>query len=163
MYHITDYTQFYGVVSRASNIGHGFEEYTVDMFREDFPQFFDAGLESFAPETITEMTVRRASESIQPDKWLQDWRYACGLYAAHYLTLYLRNYNPSPHSAAEAAATGSVSGVVKRATLGDSSVEYDTSAVTQATTEWGDLNATSYGQQLATMARLVGMGGMAVI
>lgn len=40
---------------------------------------------------------------------------------------------------------------------------YDTEALTKATEKWGGLNATQYGQTLATMARLVGMGGMTVI
>ena len=50
-------------------------------------------------------------------------------------------------------------GVVKSAGLGDSSVSYDTDALTKATADWGDLNATQYGQLLAAKARLVGMGG----
>ena len=39
---------------------------------------------------------------------------------------------------------------MKSATLGDSSVTYDTSALTAGTEDWGDLNATTYGQMLAT-------------
>ena len=52
---------------------------------------------------------------------------------------------------------------MKSATLGDSSVSYDTSALTAGTENWGDLNATQYGQLLATKARLVGMGGSYVL
>ena len=54
-------------------------------------------------------------------------------------------------------------GVVKSAALGDSSVSYDTDALTRATADWGDLNATQYGQLLAARARLAGMGGTYVI
>ena len=49
------------------------------------------------------------------------------------------------------------------ATLGDSSVTYDTAALTRATEGWGDLNATQYGQMLATRAPRAGMGGTYVI
>lgn len=164
--------QFYGVINRASNIGEGGSSYTLEMFRSDFPQFFKASTDvesgetallPFVPGSVLEMLLTQANEAIQPDKWMDAWRYACGLYVAHYATLYLRSFANDPHTAAEAAATGTVNGVVKSATLGDSSVSYDTSAVTEALKEWGDLNATSYGQQLATRARIVGMGGTVVI
>lgn len=88
---------------------------------------------------------------------------ACGLYVAHYATLYLRTYSDGSDTPTQAAATGALVGVVKSATLGDSSVSYDTSALTKATENWGDLNATQYGQMLATKARLVGLGGSYVI
>ena len=52
---------------------------------------------------------------------------------------------------------------MKSETLGDTSVTYDTAALTKATEDWGSLNATQYGQILATEARLVGMGGTLVI
>lgn len=54
-------------------------------------------------------------------------------------------------------------GVVASAKLGQDSVTYDTDALTKATEDWGDLNATQYGQLLATKARLVGMGGSYVL
>lgn len=162
--------QFFGVVGRAANIGHGKGGYTLEMFQADFPQFFkkqtgdeEVAVIPFLPATVLQEIINQANAAVQPDKWLDGWRYAVGLYVAHYATMYLRNFSEDPQSAAQAAATGSVSGVVKRATLGDSSVEYDTTAVTQALSEWGDFNATSYGQQFATRARLVGMGGMGVI
>ena len=62
-----------------------------------------------------------------------------------------------------AAATGALVGVVASAKLGQDSVTYDTDALTKATEDWGDLNATQYGQLLATKARLVGMGGSYVL
>lgn len=162
---------FLGVVGRASNIGHGKGDYTPEMFQSDFPQFYrkeedDAGdvvWTPFLPETVLQEIINQANAAVQPDKWLDGWRYAAGLYTAHYATMYLRSFSEDPQTAAQAAATGSVSGVVKSAALGDSSVSYDTEAVTKALSEWGDFNATSYGQQFATRARLIGMGGMGVI
>ena len=163
---------FFGVVGRASNVGNRIRgNYTPQMFRCDFPQFYKTTVydevytecKPFIPPTILQEIINQANAAVQPDKWLDGWRFAVGLYVAHYATLYLRSYNDDPQTASQAAATGSVSGVVKRAALGDSSVEYDTSAVTTALSEWGDFNATSYGQQFATRARLVGMGGMGII
>ena len=54
---------------------------------------------------------------------------------------------------------GALVGIVKSATLGDSSVSYDTTSVTQGTADWGDLNGTTYGQMLANRAKLIGAAG----
>ena len=47
--------------------------------------------------------------------------------------------------------------------MGDTTVSYDNEAITEASAKWGSWNATQYGQQLVTMARMIGMGGMYVI
>ena len=56
-----------------------------------------------------------ANTAVQPDKWLDSWRFAVGLYAAHYVTLYLRSYSavgessavlPVPQAAAALQAEG---------------------------------------------------------
>ena len=73
--------------------------------------------------------------------------------------MYLKTYAASSATPQQAAATGALVGVVSSAKLGNASVTYDTDALTKATEGWGDLNATIYGQMLATQARLVGMGG----
>lgn len=155
--------QFFGVKSAAANIGHGTGAYAEEMFRADFPQFYTAEGVSLVPEAVLDEFIAQANASIQPDKWLNGWRYACGLYVAHYATLYLRTYAASSATPAQAAATGATIGVVESATLGDTSIRYDTAALTKATQDWGDLNATQYGQQLATRARMAGMGGSYVI
>lgn len=157
------FNQFYGVLARASNIGRQEGNYTAEMFASDFPQFFDANGKSLLPETILDEFLRMTNSSIQPDKWLESWRYAAGLYLAHNATLYLRGFRDYSDSAANAAATGQVLGTVKSATLGDASVSYDDGSATMATQGWGDLNATQYGQLLATKARLIGMGGSYVL
>lgn len=156
--------QFLGVRAAAANIGHSQGNYTAEMFQEDFPQFSDEAMRSLVPCAILLEFIHQANAAIQPDKWLDGWRYACGLHVAHQATLYLRTYSAEGSSTpAEAAATGALVGVVKSAALGDSSVSYDTDALTKATANWGDLNATQYGQLLATRARLVGMGGTYVL
>lgn len=156
--------QFYGVRAMVANIGQSQGNYTAEQFQEDFPQFFTAGTEEtpaacLVPATMLAEIIAMANACVQPDKWLESWRYAVGLYVAHYSTLYLRTYAPSNSSPQQAAASGALVGVVKSATLGDSSVSYDTSAVTKGTEDWGDLNATTYGQMLANRAKLVGLGG----
>ena len=156
--------QFYGVRAMAANIGQSQGNYTAEQFQQDFPQFFTAGTEEnpsmcLVPSTMLAEIINMANACVQPDKWLESWRYAVGLYVAHYATLYLRTYAESSPTAAQAAASGALVGVVKSATLGDSSVSYDTTAVTKGTEDWGDLNSTTYGQMLANRAKLVGLGG----
>ena len=107
--------------------------------------------------------IRMANVSIQPDKWLDGWRYAVGLYVAHYVTISLRGYAASNETPAAAAASGALVGMVKSAKLGDASVTYDTAAITAGTEDWGDLNSTTYGQILANRAKLIGMSGTYVI
>lgn len=156
--------QFYGVRGMAANIGQTQGNYTAEQFQQDFPQFFTLGTEEnpsvcLVPATMLTEIINMANACVQPDKWLESWRYAVGLYVAHYATLYLRTYAESNATPQQAAASGALVGVVKSATLGDSSVSYDTTAVTKGTEDWGDLNSTTYGQMLANRAKLVGLGG----
>lgn len=153
--------QFAGAAAAAANLSRESGGYTLEMFMLDFPQFFTGGPPPFPAEEF----VRQANAVIQPDRWLEGWRYACGLYAAHNATLYLRAVpdGEGPLSPSQLAAAGAAVGVVKSAQLGDSSVTYDTGSVQAATERWGDLNSTQYGQLLASRARLVGMGGCFVI
>lgn len=151
--------QFAGVRAAAANISREKGAYTAELFQEDFPQFFNEAMICLVPPAMLEEFIRQANAAIAPDKWTDGWRYCCGLYVAHQASLYLRTYAESSATPAQAAATGALVGVVKSAALGDSSVSYDTDALTKATSDWGDLNATQYGQILATRARLAGMGG----
>lgn len=155
--------QFYGVRAAAANIGQTQGDYTAEQFQEDFPQFFNAEGVCLVPTTMLTEIINMANACVQPDKWLESWRYAVGLYVAHYATLYLRTYAESNTTPQQAAASGALVGVVQSATLGDSSVRYDTTAVTKGTDDWGDLNATTYGQMLANRAKLIGAAGTLVI
>ena len=155
--------QFFGVKAAAANIGTGVGDYTVEQFREDYPQFFNSEGHFLGSLPMLEQIIQMANVSIQPDKWLDSWRYAVGLYVAHYATLSLRGYAASNETPQQAAASGALVGMVKSATLGDASVTYDTAAITAGTEDWGDLNSTTYGQILANRAKLIGMSGTYVI
>lgn len=155
--------QFYGVKGMAANIGQSQGNYTVEQFRQDYPQFFNSEGYFLGSLPMLQEIIRMANVSIQPDKWLDSWKYAVGLYVAHYATLSLRGYAASNETPEQAAASGALVGVVSSATLGDASVSYDTAALTKGTEDWGDLNSTTYGQMLANRAKLIGMMGTLVI
>lgn len=156
-------------------------EYTAEMFRQDFPQFTkmipeeneesqdEAGERSggatvsLVPEAMLALFIQQANDSVLPSRWGSTWRYAAGLYTAHFASLYLKPYAAGSENTAQAAGSADQTGVVKSASMGDTTISYDNSAITAGMEKWGTWNATQYGSQLITMARMVGMGGMYVI
>ena len=158
---------FEGAKQTAANVPqlgeHG--DYTAEMFRTDFPQFYSTGDPQgpLLPESMLQTFIDQANDSVLPSRWGSMWRYAAGLYVAHFAAMYLKTYSPSSDSAAQVANGAAQVGVVKTATMGDTSIGYDNSAITAGTEKWGTWNATQYGAQLVTMARMVGMGGVYAI
>ncbi|GLB31002.1 hypothetical protein LAD12857_29250 [Lacrimispora amygdalina] len=161
--------QFNGLISAAANMPQPGElgTYTSDMFLADFSQFKQSGQEdqviSLVPDPMLQVFVNNANASILPSRYCEIWRYAAGLYVAHFSALYLKTYSDGSLTPARAAATGQQTGLVKEATMGDTTISYDNEAITEASAKWGSWNATQYGQQLVTMARMIGMGGTYVI
>ena len=152
--------KFEAAKKQASNLTQPGEQgtYSTEMFLEDVPQFTD-----LLPEGILTTCLTQVNDSVLPSRWGSMWRYAAGLYLAHFGAMYLKTYAPESSSASQVAAAAQPAGVIKSATMGDTQISYDNSAVTIGTEKWGSWNATQYGQQLATLARLVGMGGMYVV
>ena len=168
-------SRFMAARATAANVPTPGEQgsYSPDMFYMDFPQFTKRippgeeggaeSVESLVPEGILNMFVDQANDSVLPSRWGSMWRYAAGLYTAHFAALYLKTWAPGSDNSGQAAGSAAQPGAVKSATMGDTSISYDNSAVTAGTEKWGAWNATQYGSQLVTMARLVGMGGMYAI
>ena len=165
---------FQAAKDTAANIPNPGERgtYTPTVFLEDFPQFCQIyeligedkpHYKSLIPESMLQLFVDQANDSVLPSRWGSTWRYAAGLYVAHFVSMYLKTYSPGSQSTGQAAAGAQPVGAVKTTTMGDTSVSYDNSAITAGVEKWGSWNGTQYGQQLVTMARLVGMGGMYVI
>lgn len=146
----------------AANVPHPGEQgaYTQDMFSEDFPQFTNLSGASLVPDRIMGTFIAQVNDSVLPSRWGSMWRYAAGLYVAHFSALYLKTYADSSKSAAQVSAGAAQVGAVKSADMGDTSISYDNSAITAGTEKWGTWNATQYGAQLVTMARMLGIGGM---
>lgn len=137
--------------------------YTVEMFKSDFPQFTGENGASLVPAGMLDNFIARVNDTILPGRWGVDWRYAAGLFMAHYCAMYLKTYAPSSGSTTAAANGADQVGIVKSATMGDTSVSYDASAITAGTEKWGAWNATVYGSQLITMARLAGIAGSFIV
>lgn len=161
--------QFISIRSRASNItSPSDEDYTKAMFFEDFPQFTamkDDGtgtmvLTSHVPESVLEQFIDMANDAILKLRWFEKWRYGCGLYVAHFSSLYLKSYSETPlENPQDVASLGDSKGVLASASLGDASVSFSVDAVSRGTELWGSWNSTIYGQQLAALARILAIGG----
>ena len=145
----TIYDAFHSAKSTAANIPQPGEQgsYTIPAFLEDFPQFCqeeytvmgsgEIRRKSLIPETMLQTFVDQANDSVLPSRWGSMWRYAVGLYVAHFSTMYLKTYSPCSQSTGQAAGNAEQKGVVKTVSMGDTSVSYDNSAVTAGTEKWG--------------------------
>ena len=154
---------FEGLKAVASGIGQQQTgTYTSAKFLVDIPQFKATGGTSLVPDAMLGTFVNMANQAVHPDAWGASYEYAAGLFVAHHAALYLKSYSANG-SATPAGAIGENIGVVKSATMGDTSVTYDNSAVTAGTEKWGTWNATQYGAQLVTMARGLGITGSFIV
>lgn len=150
--------------ARASGIVDGCQgAYTESMFLEDYPPFKNKTTgNNFVPSAMMNTLLSMCNDIVSPDRWGEVWRLAAGLFVAHYATLYLKTIQNSPEGSnnmAQASASGQMFGVVNSASLGDASVSYDTSIATNLTTNWGQWNLTAYGQQYASLAKMMCMCG----
>lgn len=72
--------QFSGIRAAAADLGQSVGSYTAAQFKEEYSQFCDADGKCFLPDVQLDELVKMANASIQPDKWLDSWHYAVGLY-----------------------------------------------------------------------------------
>jgi hypothetical protein len=159
-----------GLKTAAANMVVGESgDYTADMFVEDYPQFAtldgDGNPLPLVPPGMLNTFIEMANSAIIPARWREMWRLAAGLFTAHYCKLYLDGYSPASedNNPMTAAASGTMVGSPTSGSLGDASVSYNAREIQAATEKWGAWNASSYGLQLVTMARLLGMAGSYII
>lgn len=159
-----DYFRVEQLKATASGIVDGRPgAYSKAMFIADYPPFKDkTSGECLVPEPMITVILNMCNNIVSEDRWGESWRLAAGLFVAHYATLYLRTIKDNPEgstSAEGAVGSGTLYGIISSASLGDASVSYDTSAATNLTTNWGQWNLTAYGQQYASLAKMMCMGG----
>jgi hypothetical protein len=109
------------------------------------------------PFPVILLFIALASASLVQARWLDTWIMAMGLFVAHFATLYARSDGNPNSTVGQAAASGLAFGVQVAKSVGDVSVNYQ---AVQGIEDWGAWNLTSFGQQLATFARVIGMGPM---
>ena len=135
-----------------------YPEFTRSDFLDIYPQF-----EGVVPEPVIDMYVEQAVRCIQKPRWHAMWKSGICLYIAHHLTLWLMGNAPAGSNGASVAAAGMVQGSVSSKSVDGVSIGYSQSGAQSDLTGWGSYKETIFGEQFATMARMVGKGGMYVI
>lgn len=151
---------FTQLIGDASGVVTGQNEttYTRATFLEDHPQF--SGL---ITEAMLDQFVGMANASVKEAVWGEAWRPAMGWFIAHFSTLYLQTSKASEYpTAATVIGAAQSRGLVNSKSVGDLSVSYDFATMTKGIEGWAVWNATTFGQQYATMGRLIGKTGMYV-
>jgi hypothetical protein len=108
-----------------------------------------------APPAVTNAYIALASSSLVQARWQSDWPIAIALYTAHYLTLYLRSEGDWMSDCGAAALAGLKQGIQTSASAGGVSQSIQP---VPGLDDWGAWTETNYGTQLATRARVIGMG-----
>jgi hypothetical protein len=154
------------ITSGASNILVGSNPtFTISNFLAVFPQFGDTQTPDnnmLVPITIQQMYITMANASILQVRWHSMWQYAMCLYTAHFCTLWLQTQSGPNSTAAQVVATAQAMFPESAVSAGDVSGSYDISSVAGDLPGWAMWKTTSFGIQLASMARMVGRGGMVV-
>jgi len=143
--------------SIAANIRDGKNpEFTVATFRELMPAF----TAEVIPDAVLSHFVETAHRCIKEARWHGLWREGMRLFIAHFATLYLETPEEGADRAGIASA-GKLRGAMNTKTVGPISVGYSSGQeATSDLTGWGAWKLTTYGTQFATLARMVGKGGM---
>jgi hypothetical protein len=108
------------------------------------------------PQVVIQLYINLALACLNAGRWLDMWPVAMNLFVAHFCTLYLLSDGSSGTTPGQIAQQGLARGIAVSKTAGDVSVSYET--VANDLDGFASWNRTEYGQQLATFAKIIGMG-----
>lgn len=153
-----------GIIGEASNIRTGSNPaFLLSDFLAIYPQFGpDSNGVDMVPKLIIQMFIDLADACINEARWHSYWKMGMGWFIAHFCTLYLQGLADPNGGAAAAMAAGQAKGLNTSESVGDVSVSMDYNQIGQDLEGWAAWKLTIYGQQLATIGKLVGKGGMYV-
>lgn len=114
-------------------------------------------LVTLVPAIVLQTYINLASASLSQARWADSWRFAMALFVAHYMTLYLRSEGNPGSTPGAIARSGLEAGIVVSSSAGDVS---KTIEVPKGLEDFGAWTETEYGVQLATQAKIIGMGPM---
>lgn len=107
------------------------------------------------PLAIIQVFINLANASLMSSRWRDTWIVAMGWYIAHMLTMYLRSEGTGAVTAAQVAQSGIERGLITSKSAGDVSggIQH-----LDGLAGWAAWTETTYGTQLATIARVIGAG-----
>jgi len=160
----TSVSSEFTIVSNASNLRFGDNPaYTIDDFVAMFTQFGpDANENYIVSQTMLQLYINLASASIQESRFHEYWQLCMGLFVAHFATLILEGIKQPGGTSASIIELGKAKGLRTSKSVGPISTSVDYSAIVQDLDGWASWKLTTFGQQLATISKLVGKGGMMV-
>ncbi len=145
------------IIVAASNIKSTLNNppFTREQFIGLYPQF------SSISEAAYNLYFKMANASISQERWGDAWELGMCLFIAHYLTLYLQVTNGlDENSPAYKVIQNSISqGLVSSKSAGSLSKSYDYSSINDDLAGYADFKLTTFGQQFARLAKLMGKGG----
>lgn len=143
----------------AANIRDGENPtYSIADFRAAMPAF----TAEIIPDAALQAYVDMATAVVKEARWHSLWKEGMRLFIAHFVTLYLGgpDEGATPQQIRNA---GKIQGNMTQKHVGNVSLAYDAgSTATSDLTGWAAYKLTTYGVQFATLAKLVGKGGMYV-
>jgi hypothetical protein len=129
--------------------------YTLNDFLTFYPQF--AGL---LPDVVLSSFLELGQACVSKQRFGKMWQLSIGLFIAHFCTLYLQNAAEPGTEAADVLNAAQAAGVVTSESADGVSYSMDTSTLSQDLAGWAAFKMTAFGSQFATIAKLVGKGGM---
>ena len=165
------------IKTAASNIVGGENPaYTVADFIEAYPGFGPGagpqlGIvfmsvylnpDYLVPLAILQMYINLANACIKKARYHTAWQICMGFFVAHFATLYLEGMAAAGSPAGKVLEAGKARGLRTSESVGDVSASYDYNAIGQDLDGWAAWKLTVYGQQLATIGKMVGKGGMMI-
>lgn len=149
----------FGIIGGASNLRTGSNPpFTYEDFTATYPQFG----EMIIPQDIVQMYIDLAQSCLQESRWRGYWKAAMGWFIAHFCTMHLQGTADPASGAGAVLAAGQAKGLNTSESVDGVSVGMDYSSIAQDLDGWAAWKLTIYGQQLATIGKLIGRGGMYV-
>jgi hypothetical protein len=111
---------------------------------------------------ILQMYLTLAMAIVNQARYKSFWQPAMGFFIAHFVTLYMMSMTPAGAVAQQVVAAGEARGLQTSKGVGDISKSTDYAVVAKGIDLWAAYHLTIHGQMFASMAKMVGMGGMYV-
>jgi hypothetical protein len=132
--------------------------FTLDDFKAMYPQFQGGAV----PDTMLSVFLELADKAINIARWRAYWQLAMGLFIAHFATLWATSTGDPDSDAAGVIAAGQARGLMASKSVDSVSYSYDYATSMTDLNGWAAWKLTTFGTQLATIAKMAGKGGMQV-
>lgn len=148
----------------ASNVINGTNpSYALSDFIAVYPQFGpDIAGDYHVPEIILQTYIDLADTCVKQSRYRSYWKICMGFLVAHFANLFLQGTTDAGSSAARVLEAGRAQGLTTSESVDGVSVSTDYSTIAASLSGWAAWNLTIYGQQFATIAKMVGKGGMMI-